>query len=532
MGRPKKAENERRSPFLSVEQAPKSRTALVQALADLFPASGSSQNHRSLSSLVHNQHALDSICAQAAARRVQALDFYKGYRTSLVPARRTLLERLLFQEPKEQAQTLVLHMDEPRQKWKVALQATAGMKDTVALGTNAKWIVRNLRGTLVDFEGSAGLGADNFEDGVAELVLSKTAFSGGGRERLAAWLLRRAGSAPFVLDEAVDVAEGRAVRMTGGVRLLDRNMFQLDDQGNITLQKANKKKGKQAVEAAAPNMAAALAPKMVLSAFATANAGPGGAAGVEVCKDFDTMRELGTRALLLRAPRVRLWHMVTLDRMTRPGYRGRRLLWGVSLTNEVSADLADFERVNYRKHSAAAQVTLGLGPRGALGSATRAVPFPVDLSLVCRAGTMRSLGRSGGAPSVYSSYVHGFETSRGALLRAITMNAARGETTGALSYATLNTTLNAVVPLPDKWRRAMPLNLLAHAFADFGTVAPSCTLPALGDSLRHALRATVGCGISLELGAGCIELSLCTPLRRQPQDETHTFNICAQPSAL
>ena len=501
----------------------------MQALADLFPASGSSLNHRSLSSLVHNQGVLDTICAQAAVRRVQALDFYKGWQTSLVPAKRTLLERLLFRQPKERAQTLALLMDEPRQKWKVALQATAGMKDTVALGTNAKWIVRNLRGTLVDFEGSAGLGADNFEDGVAELVLSKTLFSGGGRERLAAWLLRRSGSAPFVLDEAVDVAEGRAVRVSGGVRLLDRNMFQLDDQGNVTLQKNNK--NKQAVEPAL-NPATTLAPKMVLSAFATANAGPGGAAGVEVCKDFDTIQQLGTRALLLRAPRVRLWHAATLDRMTRPGYRGRRLLWGLSLTNEVSADLADFERVNYRKHSAAAQVTLGIGPRGALGSATRVVPFPVDLSLVCRAGTMHSLGSNGAAPSMYSSYVHGFETSRGALLRAITMNAPRSETMGALSFATLNTTLNAVVPLPDKWRRAMPLNLLAHAFADFGTIASSCTLPALRDSLRHALRATIGGGISLELGAGCVELSLCMPLLRQPQDETRTFNISAQPSAL
>ena len=504
----------------------------MRALADLFPASGSSLNHRSLSSLVHNQPVLDSICAQAAARRVQALDFYKGFQASLAPARRTLLQRLLFRQPEEKAQTLVLRMDEPRQKWKVALQATAGMKDTVALGTNAKWIVRNLRGTLVDFEGSAGLGADNFEDGVAELVLSKTLFSHGGRERLAAWLLRRSGSAPFVLDEAVDVAEGRTVRVSGGVRLLDRNVFQVDEQGNVTLQSgSNKKKDQQAAEAA-PNPVAALAPKMVLSAFATANAGPGGAAGVEVCKDFNTVQELGTRALLLRAPRVRLWHVATLDRMTRPGYRGRRLLWGASLTNEVSADLADFERVNYRKHSAAAQVTLGLGPRGALGSATRVVPFPVDLSLVCRAGTMHALCRSGAAPSVYSSYVHGFETSRGALLRAITMNAPRTETTGALSFAALNTTLNAVVPLPDKWRRAMPLSLLAHAFADVGTIASSCTLAGLGDSLRHALRATVGCGISLELGAGCIELSLCTPLLRQPQDETRTFNIGAQPSAL
>lgn len=529
MGNPKKrTKEERRSPFLSVEQAPKSRTALVQALVDLFPASGSSLNRRSLSSLVHNHGVLDNICAQAAARRVETLDFYKGYRASLVPAKRTLLERLLFRQPKEQAKTLVLHMDEPRQKWKVALQATAGMKDTVALGANTKWIVRNLGGTLADFEGSAGLGAENFEDGVAEMVLSKTVFSGGGRERLAAWLLRRSGSAPFVLDEAVNVAEGRAVRLTGGVRLLNRNMFQIDEKGNITLQKGDKKPA----EAAATPMAAILAPKMVLSAFATANAGPGGAAGVEVCKDFDALQELGTRALLLRAPRVRLWHMATLDRMTRPGFRGRRLLWGVSLTNEVSADLGDFERVNYCKHSTAAQIRLGLGPRGALGSEARAVPFPVDVSVVCRAGTMHSLGSGGGAPSVYASYVHGYELSRGALLRAITMNAPRGETSGALSFATLNTTLNAVVPLPASWRRAMPLNLLAHAFADVGTIAPSCTLTALGDSLRHSLRATVGCGVSLELGAGCIELSLCTPLLRQPQDETRTFNIGAQPSAL
>ena len=516
---------EQNSPFLSIEQAPKSQNALRKALDDLFPA----KNPKSLCNLVHNRAFIEEVCAQAAVRRVQTLDYYKGCSVALRPQRRSWWQWLLFLPPKDPSRTLVVRVEEPKQKWKLTVQTSAGIKNTVALGANVKGSIRNLFGTLAELNGCFGMGAGNMEDSVTELTVSQIKFVGGGRENLARWLLRRKPtSAPFCLNEAVDVAEGKSVLLSCGCRLLSRDALHIDEEDL----KENKSRKRPAVAKPIPKPEVNLnltAPKKTLSAFAVANAGPGGAIGLELCHDFNDLDEMATPLVLLFSPpRVRLWHMLSIDRMTRSGYHTRRFRWGATITNEVSADLCNFEQVAYRKHSAAAQMTIGFGKLGALDCLSRSVPYPVDFTAVLNAGTMYSLGSKFGRPSTYAAHVHGFENMRSLLVRSIEMRGLTN-TSSLCSYLSLNSTLSVVMPLPDKVRKFLPVRPLMHAFADIGTISSSPSLLTLARNIPLGLRAAVGAGFTLELGAGAIEFSFCVPILKKKRDVSKKYNLSLRP---